>query len=80
MSLFANIIFRVNIFLDYLLPTSNYVFKRIFDDLNNLYDIWAIFLKAVIPNLHNNSIGGVCTRKNKEKWDQNNIEIENKKT
>ena len=39
--------------MEYLLPTSDYVFKRIFCDPNNLYDILADFLKAVVTDLQN---------------------------
>ncbi|MBQ9491160.1 MAG: Rpn family recombination-promoting nuclease/putative transposase [Firmicutes bacterium] len=48
--------------MDYLLPTSDYVFKRIFGDPNNLYDILADFLKAVIPDLHNNELEKIILR------------------
>ena len=48
--------------MDYLLPTSNYVFKRIFGDPNNLYDILADFLKAVIPDLQNNELEKIILR------------------
>ena len=48
--------------MDYLLPTSDYVFKRIFGDPNNLYDILADFLKAVIPDLQNNELEKIILR------------------
>ena len=48
--------------MDYLLPTSDYVFKRIFGDPNNLYDILADFLKAVIPDLLNNELEKIILR------------------
>ena len=48
--------------MDYLLPTSDYVFKRIFGDPNNLYDILADFLKAVIPDLQNDELEKIILR------------------
>ena len=42
--------------MNYLLPTSDYVFKKIFGDPNNLYDILADFLKAVIPDLEDQEL------------------------
>ena len=51
-----------NLFLEYLLPTSDYVFKRIFCDPNNLYDILADFLKAVITDLQNYELEKITLR------------------
>ncbi len=51
-----------DLFLEYLPPTSDYIFKRIFGDPNNLYDILADFLKAVITDLQNYELEKITLR------------------
>ena len=47
---------------EYLPPTSDYVFKKIFGDPNNLYDILADFLKAVITDLQDQELEKIVLR------------------
>ena len=47
---------------EYLPLTSDYVFKKIFGDPNNLYDILADFLKAVIADLQDQELEKIVLR------------------
>ena len=47
---------------EYLPPTSDYVFKKIFGDPSNLYDILADFLKAVVTDLQDQELEKIVLR------------------